>query len=255
MTEQKRHWREKVYPEVGAGGFSSVDSIVEFYGRINALLTPDMVVLDYGAGRGREATDDTVDYRRRLRNLRGKARSIVGVDIDPIVGTNPSVDSAVLIQEDSALPFASSSFDMIMSDFTFEHIRDSLTAAAELDRVLKPGGWLCARTPNRWGYIAVGASLVPNHYHVSLLRSLQPHRESRDIFPTAYRLNSRKALASHFPAARYANFSYYFDPEPAYFGTGAALNAVARCVLRRVPSRCSALLLVFLQKRVLAPKA
>ena len=38
------------FPEVGAGGFTSLDGTIEFYTRINALLAPDMAVLDFGGG-------------------------------------------------------------------------------------------------------------------------------------------------------------------------------------------------------------
>ena len=38
------------FPEVGAGGFTSLDGTIEFYTRINALLMPGMTVLDFGGG-------------------------------------------------------------------------------------------------------------------------------------------------------------------------------------------------------------
>jgi hypothetical protein len=47
-----------VYPEYNAGGFTKYDGGLQFYGRINALLRPDMVVLDLGAGRGRQFDTD-----------------------------------------------------------------------------------------------------------------------------------------------------------------------------------------------------
>ena len=43
---------ERLYPEYGAGGFSRCDLWVPFFTRVNALLRPDMTVVDYGAGRG-----------------------------------------------------------------------------------------------------------------------------------------------------------------------------------------------------------
>jgi len=38
------------------------------------------------------------------------------------------------------LPFADATFDVIASDFVFEHIDAPDRVARELDRVLKPGG-------------------------------------------------------------------------------------------------------------------
>ena len=38
------------FPEIGAGGFTSLDGTIEFYTRINALLAQNMTVLDFGGG-------------------------------------------------------------------------------------------------------------------------------------------------------------------------------------------------------------
>lgn len=38
------------FPEVGAGGFTSLDGTIEFYTRINALLAPHMTLLNFGGG-------------------------------------------------------------------------------------------------------------------------------------------------------------------------------------------------------------
>ena len=42
----------RFYPESAAGGFSRNDGTVAFYQRVQALLRPDSVVIDFGAGRG-----------------------------------------------------------------------------------------------------------------------------------------------------------------------------------------------------------
>ncbi len=46
------HPKDILYPEHLAAGFSSVDSTVQFYSRIRALLKEHHRVLDLGAGRG-----------------------------------------------------------------------------------------------------------------------------------------------------------------------------------------------------------
>ena len=40
------------YPENRAGGFSRCDGTVQFYQQVHALLRPNYVVADFGAGRG-----------------------------------------------------------------------------------------------------------------------------------------------------------------------------------------------------------
>lgn len=56
------------YPEARFGGFSDVDGTVAFYSRVQALMTPENVVLDVGCGRGSGLQDDAVPWRRELRS-------------------------------------------------------------------------------------------------------------------------------------------------------------------------------------------
>ncbi len=61
-------------PEIFAGGFDRYDGTIQFYQRVNALLRPDFVVADFGAGRGRIHIDDLIGYRRSLTNLKGNGK-------------------------------------------------------------------------------------------------------------------------------------------------------------------------------------
>lgn len=239
----------RFYPEIDAGGYSRVDGSVELYTRIRALLGPDMQVLDFGAGRGWAIVDDPNPTRRRLANLRGDCARVVGVDLDPVVRENPGLDEAIVIEPGGALPFPADTFDVVVSDHVFEHVDDPVAVAAELDRVLRPGGWICARTPNRAGYIAWGARLVPNGLHTRALRRLQPGRQALDVFPTRYRLNTRAALRRHFPDDRYRHCTYAFNTEPAYTGGWGPLWVLLWAWLRIAPEALCATWFVFLQKR------
>ena len=48
------------------------------------------------------------------------------------------------------LPFADATFDKVMCSEVLEHIPDYQGALTEIQRVLKPGGLLCASVPRRW---------------------------------------------------------------------------------------------------------
>ena len=48
------------------------------------------------------------------------------------------------------LPFADNTFDKVICSEVLEHIPDYQGALAEIQRVLKPGGLLCASVPRRW---------------------------------------------------------------------------------------------------------
>lgn len=239
-----------LYPEVGAGGFSRVDGTVEFYGRVRSLLRPDMVVLDFGAGRGVGPQEDPVTYRRELQVHRGHVATVIGADVDPVVKENPVLDEAIVLDGVSAaLPLADASVDLVVSDFTFEHLDDPAHTAGELDRVLRPGGWLCARTPNKWGYIGVGARLVPNSFHTRFLRRLQPDRKAVDVFPTRYRCNTRADVRRFFPPDRFDDFSYRHESEPLYAGSSPVAQRAQRAVLAMAPNALASMLMIFLRKR------
>src|SRR5262245_11219046 len=162
--------------EIRAGGFTRIDSTIQFYERINALLESNFVVLDFGAGRGASHSEDRVRYRRELRSLRGKVREVIGADIDPIVTTNPSLDRAIVLGSDSDIPIADRSIQMVISDFTFEHIENPAHVAGEIDRVLAPGGWICVRTPNRNGYVSLANRIFPESLRSRMLSWAQPDR-------------------------------------------------------------------------------
>ncbi len=204
------------YPEVGAGGFTRVDGTVAFYTRVNALLDKSMVVADVGAGRGAALHDDPCTYRRELQRLRGKVARVIGLDIDEAVHENPGLDEAHVIAPGSRFPLGDGSIDLIISDFTFEHVEKPKPFASELDRILKPGGWICARTPNKWNYVSLAARLLPEIVQGRLLSWLQPGRKREDIFPTRYLMNTRRTLRSLFPPERYEDFSYTYSAEPSY---------------------------------------
>lgn len=142
----------------------------------------------------------------------------------------------------------SESIDLIVSDFCFEHLSDPRWVSEELTRILKPGGWICARTPNRWGYIALGGRLFPNSVHSRLLRHLQPTRQEFDIFPTMYRLNTWRQVRTLFPPSIFLDCTYGYNAEPAYFGDSLLAMRIAKVLIDSAPEKLSALLYIFLQK-------
>lgn len=239
--------RDRFYPEAQAGGFSRQDGTVEFYARINSLLHPAATVVDLGAGRG-AFLDDTVEYRRQLRMLRGKVARVIGLDVDPVVLENPTVDEAHVLRPNDRFPLPDATVDLVVSDFTFEHVSSPEQTSRELERILRPGGWICARTPNKWGYIGTATRAVPNRLHDAVLSRLQPAKPSRDTFPTRYLLNTRNDLRRHFPPTRFLDCTYAADSEPAYFNDSIVGWRVARLLSGVTPAPCRSVLYVFLQK-------
>lgn len=240
---------KRAYPEIQAGEFTHVDGTVQFYTRVNALLTPNSKVLELGAGRGawQEQTKGTYAYNLRL--LRGKVREVVGQDIDAAVSENSSVDRHVVTRPGESLPFPDADFDLIVADFVLEHVANPLKFSEEVRRLLKPGGWFCARTPNKWGYVSLLASLVNNTRHASVLRHAQPARNELDIFPTRYKMNTNRDLRRYFPPSNFQHCTYFYQPEPAYHFDSAIVFSLMRTVDRLLPDFLWGNVFVFLQRR------
>lgn len=154
MKQQKRFNPNSRFP----GGFSSNDGTIEFYSRVVSFLRSHHKVLDYGAGRGEWFYNDTVTYRRELRSFKGKCVEYIGCDIDPAVLTNESVDNACLLNPGGSIPFPDDYFDLIICDWVLEHISDPAKFTPEIQRVLKPGGVFCARTPYKYSLISLFAA-------------------------------------------------------------------------------------------------
>ncbi|MDP9297569.1 MAG: class I SAM-dependent methyltransferase [Actinomycetota bacterium] len=161
---------------------NSIDDHAVFDATVRRYLSPGARVLDAGAGRG---IHNPYDYARLVDRL-------VGVDLDPEVRANANVHSAV-VADLADLPFADHSFDLVFSKYVFEHLRRPAVTLRELRRVLRPGGHLVFHTPNRYHYVALGATLTPQRFHVWF--NERRGRAAADSFPTAYRINDRRTIS------------------------------------------------------------
>jgi len=244
-----RAFEAKMYPENEAGGFSRRCCTVAFYSRINALLDPSMVILNLGAGRGANIAEDSSTYRQKLQTFRGRVARVIGLDLDPVVLENPDLDEAHVIEIGKPYPVADESIDLIISDHVLEHVANPAEFAAEIDRVLKPGGWFLARTPTRWGYVGLGARLVPNSLHTRFLEKLQPERKAEDVFPVVYRMNTLGALRKVFPPARWHHYTYGFNGDPGYHANRRVLFRLVEMWGWLMPRWLSAKFHVVLRKK------
>lgn len=169
-------WQDKLYPAP-----EHRNPVHLFVRELTPRVRPEHVVLDVGAGAGHLNT-----YA-----FKGKCRRMVGIDLDPRVADNPLLDEGIVA--DAAAPkFAPETFDVVFSIYVLEHVEKPDEFAAEMHRILKPGGLLMVLTPNRWHYVPLMSALTPSAFHrwYNGLRG----RAHEDTFPTFYRMNSRRAL-------------------------------------------------------------
>jgi SAM-dependent methyltransferase len=164
---------DRLYPEP-----HHRDPVARLLEVVERYVAPEARILDIGAGAGEINPHD----------LKGRCREIVGVDLDPRVVDNPLLDRGV-IGDGRSLPFDDASFDVVFSIYVLEHVADPASFAAEIARVLRPGGVVIGLTPNRWHYVATAAALTPYGFH--RWYNARRGRPSEDTFPTTYLLNTR----------------------------------------------------------------
>lgn len=139
--------------------------------------------LDYGAGRGNV----------KQMNFRDIAKFVAGVDPEPGVFENPNLHDAKLLDlTKNSIPYPDNHFDVVFADNVMEHVQNPSLVFKEIDRVLKPGGLLLAKTPNKWHYMPIIARWTPTWFHRFYNRIRG--REAIDTFPTAYQCNSRSKV-------------------------------------------------------------
>jgi 2-polyprenyl-3-methyl-5-hydroxy-6-metoxy-1,4-benzoquinol methylase len=88
-------------------------------------------------------------------------------------------------------------FDLATLRMVAEHIQRPELVVESLARAIKPGGRVVVYTPNRWSLVSIAASLIPNKWH-NVFTHLLWNTEAEDVFPTYYRMNTRKRLRSLF---------------------------------------------------------
>ena len=209
----------------GEPGNPRYDGTLVFYADIRRHIGADSIVLNLGAG---PATNDPP------RILKGEAARVVGADIDPVVLNNNELDEAV-VTDGRKLPFADSSFDLVVSDYVLEHVEHPAAFLAEVHRVLKPGGSFFFRTPNLFHYVALISRATPHWVHAMLANRMRNlPADAHEPWPTFYRMNTRRALSR---LARQAGFQeaelQMIECEPMYL-TFHALPFLAGVAYERI---------------------
>jgi SAM-dependent methyltransferase len=181
-------------------------------------------LLDLGAGAGIvEAT-----------NFRGLAREVIGVDPDPRVVHNKNLDRGIVGLAEK-IPLEDASCDIVVCDNVLEHLPQPIKVFREVSRVLKPGGLFIAKTPNKYHYMPIIASMTPQAFHEWF--NAKRGRKAEDTFPTLYRANSAGAVTrlARESGLEVANIRR-IEGRPEYLRFSALTYAVAAAYERIVNS-------------------
>lgn len=149
-----------------------------FRERILSHLKSEFHVLDVGAGAG------IVEQMY----FKGYAAQVCGVDLDPRVTENPHLDEG-RVADAGSIPYEDNRFDLVFADNVMEHLDDPASVFSEIKRVLKPGGTMLFKTPNRSHYMPLISRMTPHSFH-QFYNRLRGRKEI-DTFPTHYKANSK----------------------------------------------------------------
>lgn len=240
--------RQRIYPELGFGGFTRRDGTLAFYARLNSLLTRESRVLDYGCGVGAHASL-LPPFLQELQVLRGRVAEVIGTDVDGAGASNPYIDRFVRLGPGFRIPLEAASIDLCVCDWGLEHFPDPAAFFAEVHRVLAPGGHLCLRTPNLLHYSSLGAWAIPFRFHHAVRRALGHFHGEGDVFPTYYRCNTRGRLRRALDRAGFDSSVLHHRGESHTARAGVAVGWLGELVERWSPLAFAHELHAFARKR------
>jgi ubiquinone/menaquinone biosynthesis C-methylase UbiE len=159
-----------------------------FTARLSELSPPPARILDFGCGTGDiAAAMDRMGYE------------VTGCDIaEPMIEIARSSHSGmptkwICLKPDwEALPFADCSFDGVVASSVFEYLVDVQRVAAELSRVLRPGGVLLLTVPNPFSHIRKLEAWLWSAVSSRLLAPLVHRVQRIDSYATYLRLSRNR---------------------------------------------------------------
>lgn len=174
--------RSRIMRERWAGGQNAT---IAYRRVVSELVRPGMTILHAGCGWDRN--EITRPWRDTCR--------VVGVDLDERVATR--FHSEFHPCSVAALPFSGAIFDLVVSEYVWEHLDDPDSAFREIARVLRPGGHLVVLTPCKWSYKGLAAWLLPFRFHIWMGNIRYGKGHDPDMYPTRYHCNTHRAFRKY----------------------------------------------------------
>lgn len=237
----------RFHPEYDGSPFVHVlqDHLVgrHFWPLIYRYVDQSDVAIDLGCGSGttvkllaeRVATSIGIDHDDAAFGKHGL--EIVGPDEVDLHARR----GAFLVKGDiGRLPLADGTVDFATSRWVFEHLEDPGAVVAEMERVLRPGGYALIVVPNRLHPGILLSSAFPLRLKQWMLRASSGVDEEL-VIRTYYRANTEPTLDRWFGDAGFEKVGLWFVADPSYwlfsrslFVLMSSLGRVARVLpLRR----------------------
>lgn len=148
-----------------------------FYKNLADVLVPGAKILDVGSG-----ATPTIPPDRRPEGCH-----YVGLDIDAgeLRKAPPgSYNATVIADLTKRLPELTDTFDAVVSQFVFEHVRPLDVVIENLRTYLRPGGKLVSHLSGAWSVFAVLNRIAPKQLALTFLKLIG--RDPRTVFKAYY---------------------------------------------------------------------
>ena len=182
--QQKKEKRLSEQPSWVQQFFKNTPTVHDVYDDLLIpYITRDNVLLDAGCGK-----------KGIMKKYTGQFRYAVGIDLSfAAIKQNTSLDSYV-VGDLPHLPFASETFNIIISQWAVEHLFDPMACLQEFYRVLKRGGGVILVTNSIYNPLMFFSAIFPEKLRDRIKNRLLPPEIEEDTFPTYYRCNSLKTM-------------------------------------------------------------
>lgn len=191
----------------------------------------EIVVLDAGCGHGNYVIDE----------FRSKITWACGVDLNKEFTKKNICLDEIKHGDLSAIPYENNTFDIVLSLWVVEHLKDLPKILREIHRVLKPGGYFIFSTPNKSCLLILLKRLIKIERLVVVLNKILYGREE-DVFPVFYRANDLKTLGGLLENSGFEDINLKLNYDPSYTSfnkiTFKISNALDRFFEKSAPHFC-----------------
>lgn len=166
----------------------------------------DLKVLDAGCGNGNYVIDE----------FREKINLACGVDVDQKSTTKNICLDEIRYSPLEKIPYADNTFDVVLSLWVIEHLKDPKQVFLEIERVLKPGGVFIFATPNKNCLLLLLKSLFGGRKLNLLINEKLYGRREEDVFGTYYKANTKKSLERVLKESGFEGIDLSLNYDPGY---------------------------------------
>lgn len=197
------------------------DSVSIYKLVIKEEITPEKVVLEAGCGFSDLFKDD---YK--------KARKVIGVDIDEtFLNMNNILDTKICANLENMNQVKSSSVDLIISSWVFEHIKSPQLAFREFERVLKKGGKVIFLTPNKRNFVVIFNRVIPVVFRKWVISHLNKNLVT-DPMTTFYKANTVSEIKKLSGLAGLKVIKIILNGDPTYLAINKPFYLIGKVIER-----------------------